>query len=120
MGFSRPLVVIAAFVLLAAATLGLVNREDAASEGPAAPGRVQIAGFVFGPAATTVAVGTTVTWSNSDSAAHTVTGDGNVGVLDSGAIGQGATYTYTFDTPGTYTYYCAFHPVMKGSVEVTG
>jgi plastocyanin len=60
----------------------------------------------YAPNPITVAAGTTVTWSNNDSTAHTVTSNG--GAFDSGAIGAG----------GTYPYHCGLHPGMVGSVVV--
>jgi plastocyanin len=120
MGSSRPLVAIAAAALLVASTIGLVQRKDSGPSGPAGPGRVQIAGFAFGPADTKVAVGGSITWLNGDNTAHTVDSEGSAGGLDSDSIAPGATYTHTFDQPGTYTYFCAFHPFMQGRVEVTG
>lgn len=114
---SRHLVAVAAVLLLAAGVGGLLTRDDPAPSGPAAPGGVEIAGFAYGPEVATVPVGSTVTWSNSDSAAHTV--DSNGGELDSESIGAGQTFTHTFKTPGTFTYFCAFHPFMLGTIEVT-
>jgi plastocyanin len=77
-----------------------------------------IQGFVFQPATVSVPVGTTVTWTNRDPVAHTVT-DVNQ-VWDSGLFEESATFSKTFDTPGTYTYYCIPHPIMMGTIEVTG
>lgn len=110
---------IAAVGLLGASVVGLATRDDPAPAGPAAPGEVQIAGFAFGPEALQVAVGTTVTWANSDTADHTVDAtDGDE--LSSGSIREGETFEHLFDTAGTYSYLCAFHPFMVGTVEVTG
>jgi len=63
-----------------------------------------------------IGVNNTVTWVNNDNAAHTVTSkDGSFG---SGNIGSGGSFTYTFTTPGTYRYYCAYHSWMVGTVVV--
>jgi plastocyanin len=40
-------------------------------------------------------------------------------VWDSGLFEESGTFSKTFDTPGTYTYYCVPHPIMIGTVEVT-
>jgi plastocyanin len=74
--------------------------------------------YSFSPVQVTVAIGVnnTVTWVNNDNAAHTVTA--RDGRFDSGNIGSGGTYTYTFTTPGTYRYYCAYHSWMVGTVVV--
>ena len=69
-----------------------------------------------------VAVGATVTWDNVDTAAHTVTSGtvdaGLTGVFDSGLFMTGTTYEFTFDTEGTYDYFCMVHPWMTGIVNV--
>ncbi|MBX3046487.1 MAG: cupredoxin domain-containing protein [Anaerolineales bacterium] len=68
---------------------------------------VTIANFSFGPGTLTVKAGTTVTWRNNEDAPHTVTADD--GSFGSNTLGQGDTFSFTFDTPGTYDYYCQFH-----------
>jgi plastocyanin len=75
-----------------------------------------IRGFAFTPGRLEVAVGTTIEWKNDDPVAHTVTADD--GSFDSGSIESGAIWRHSFDTPGTYTFTCAPHPFMKGSVVV--
>jgi plastocyanin len=103
-----------AFILVGLAVLaspgsrGAVRAQDGAS--------VAIFDFGFDSASITVEVGTTVTWTNTGGVAHTVTADG--GGFDSGNIGAGGTYSFTFDTPGTYSYFCAIHPSMTGEVIV--
>jgi plastocyanin len=74
--------------------------------------------YSFSPEAITVVIGVnnTVTWVNDDNAAHTVTASD--GSFTSGNIGSGGVYTYTFTTPGTYRYYCAYHSWMVGTVVV--
>jgi plastocyanin len=74
--------------------------------------------YSFSPVQVTVAIGVnnTVTWVNNDNAAHTVTA--RDGSFDSGNLGSGDSYTYTFTTPGTYRYYCAYHSWMVGTVVV--
>src|SRR3989454_4982637 len=75
-------------------------------------------GPFFSPANLTVKVGKTVTWGNKDTVTHTVTGDGS-SVFDSVFMPTGATFQSTFTTAGTYSYYCAVHPFMKGTIVVT-
>ena len=95
--------------------------EESPTAGGAEPsgeaGAVTIANFAFDPAELSVAAGTTVTWTNDDTAPHTVTEDD--GLFDSGRLDQGASFSQTFDDPGTYAYHCDFHPSMKGTVVVT-
>jgi len=67
--------------------------------------------------------GDTVIWSNTDTAAHTVTSgsatDGPDGVFDSSLFMAGATFEVTFDDSGSYDYFCMVHPWMKGNVQVS-
>ncbi len=79
---------------------------------------VTIADFRFAPSVLTVAQGTTVTWTNSGLARHTVAS--NDGTFHSPDVRSGQTYTRTFSTPGTYTYICDIHPDMTGTIAVTG
>jgi len=64
----------------------------------------------------TVAVGTAVTWTNTDGIAHTVTS--NTGVFSSGTLGPGQSFSFTFPSAGTFQYHCSFHAGMVGSVVV--
>ncbi len=66
----------------------------------------------------TVEVGTTVTWTNDDAILHTVTATD--GAFDSGFFGEGERWSYTFDEPGEYEYYCVPHPWMRAKVVVEG
>lgn len=68
-----------------------------------------------------VSAGTTLTWHNQGSAAHTITSDPDspVGGLDSGRLAAGETYAVTLDEPGQYNYFCELHPAsMRGSINV--
>jgi len=75
----------------------------------AAGGEVDVAmvNFSFSPALLIVRTGATVTWTNDDAVDHTATSDD--GVWDSGLFGSGGTFSFTFDQPGTYPYYCIPH-----------
>jgi plastocyanin len=72
----------------------------------------------YDPPTLTVNVGDKVTWKNNGEDVHTVTSDD--GSFDSGDIKAGASWSYTFTTPGTYTYYCAPHTWMAATVVVNG
>jgi plastocyanin len=89
----------------------------AASPASASSSSVEIKDFAFTPPTITVPAGTTVTWTNHDAAPHTATADDKS--FDTGRLEQGQSGGVTFDTPGTYTYTCTFHPTMKGTVVVT-
>jgi len=70
----------------------------------------------FAPDSLTVSVGGTVTWTNSDSVAHTSTSDASG--WNSGSVAPGGRFSFTFPTPGTFPYHCAIHPGMIGTVVV--
>jgi plastocyanin len=84
---------------------------------PVTTNAVAIKGFAFSPANITVKAGTTVTWTNQDQDAHTVTATG--GAFGSQALNTGAHYTFTFTKPGSYDYLCTIHPFMTATVVVT-
>ena len=71
----------------------------------------------YEPASLTISAGTTVTWVNQGATAVTVTSPD--GLFDSESIGPGASFSYTFDTPGTFRYFCVPYPHMKGEITVT-
>ena len=84
---------------------------------PANADAVSIIDLAFEPATLTVEPGTTVTWTNTGLALHTVTAED--GSFDSGTLENGATFEQTFADPGTYAYVCQIHPDMTGTIEVT-
>ena len=93
--------------------------EPSPPEGPALA--TDIANFVHKDV--TVTVGTTVTWTNQDGAPHTVTSgspDSKSGLWDSGRLSSGNQFSFTFDQPGSFAYYCSIHPYMTATVTVTG
>ncbi len=88
--------------------------EPAPASGAGTEHQVTIKNFAFSPAEITIKVEDTVTWIEQDTVHHTTTG----GIFDSGDLGQGQTYSKTFDKAGTYDYTCNYHPNMKGKVIV--
>lgn len=64
----------------------------------------------------TVSTGTTVVWSNQDGVPHTATADD--GEFNSGTLSEGDRYEHTFDTAGTFAYFCEVHPTMTGEITV--
>ncbi len=77
---------------------------------------IDISGNAFNPSSKTISEGTTVKWVNNDGYAHTVTSDNQV--FSSGNINGGDSYTYTFNSTGTYDYHCTIHTTMTGSIVV--
>ncbi|HEV3401510.1 MAG TPA: plastocyanin/azurin family copper-binding protein [Acidimicrobiales bacterium] len=125
---------VAAFALSTLGLLGACGGSDggqAGGETAVAPqNAVTMQLIAFKPATVTVDAGATVTWTQKDPGVHTVTsgaveqGGGGVskvpdGRFDSGEIATGAAFTFTFDQPGTYPYFCSVHPAtMRGEVRV--
>jgi len=76
----------------------------------------------FIPADVTVDVGGEVTWTNDDSAGHTITSgsakSGPDGTFDSGLVFPESTFKHKFEEAGEYPYYCIVHPWMAGTVTV--
>jgi plastocyanin len=90
----------------------------AAPAKPSASGtEAKIADFAFSPADIEVKVGDKITWTNDDSAAHTVTATSGAD-FDSGTLAQGAKFTFEAKQAGTIAYFCAIHPSMKGTITV--
>lgn len=86
---------------------------------PAGSGtEVTIEGFAFEPTEIEVAAGDTVTWTNQDSAPHTVKDSGDL-FPESDDLAQGDTFSFTYDEPGEYPYICGIHQYMKGTVTVS-
>ena len=79
---------------------------------------VEIKDFAFNPAEIRITAGTVVTWTNSDVVAHTATATDPRGAFDSGNLNPGQSFSFTFDTAGTYEYFCSYHPFMKGTIVV--
>jgi plastocyanin len=105
--------------LAAAFVTGLValGMSAAVASAQTSSGSVTIADFQFTPAAVQVAQGSTVTWTNNGPSNHTATSD--TGAWDSGPLQPGKTFSFKFNSPGTFTYHCSIHPSMKGTITVT-
>ena len=79
--------------------------------------KVDIKEFMFGPKDLNVAVGTKVTWVNDDEIPHTVAETHKL--FRSGALDTSDSYSWVFNTPGEYEYFCALHPQMLGKIVVS-
>jgi len=104
-------IVMIATLLLSAASPG----SSAKSPQPASA-EVKVDNFSFGPTTLTVAVGTTVTWTNRDDIPHTVVSTDKV--FKSKVLDTDEKFSFTFSKAGTYPYFCSIHPKMTGSVVV--
>jgi amicyanin len=100
------------------------NNNNSTSQNPPSSSQatsskeVSIADMAFSPANITVKKGTTVTWTNNDSVGHNVIADSGNGP-NSQILQKGQTYSFTYDTLGSFSYHCGVHPSMKGTVTVT-
>lgn len=91
-----------------------------ASPAAAKSAAVTIKGFAFSPATLTINKGTVVTFTNQDSTTHTVTSGTSRtkdGKFDQ-QISGGNEGTVTFDTVGTFAYFCQIHSTMAATVVV--
>jgi len=118
MALVRPLGFLAAAVLLFGCGGSASTTSQTASSSPETGHAVMIRNYSFAPGELTVAAGTKVTWSNDDSASHTATATD--GSFDTGTLKHGAQASATLSDPGTFTYYCQFHPFMKAKIVVEG
>ena len=89
------------------------------TKGSANPG-CEASNACYSPADITINVGDTVQWNNSDDMPHTMTSgspkEGPNDVFDSGLKMKGDSFEFTFNSAGTYGYFCQVHPWMTGSV----
>jgi plastocyanin len=103
-------------VLLALLIAGLMSVQF--STAVSADVSINIMNFKFDPTPLTIPVGTTVVWTNQDTAPHTATSD--TGAWDSGTLMTGKAFSFTFSQAGTFAYHCNIHPTMHGTVTVMG
>jgi len=104
------------------AMTGPVTVEVSIPSGTSVPG-CEETNECYIPKTVSINAGDTVSWSNDDTAAHTVTSgsaaDGPSGMFDSSLLIAGGTFEQTFDASGTLDYYCMVHPWMTGSIQVS-
>jgi plastocyanin len=106
---------VAALVLL---FVGSPNLRANTQQAAPASVEVKIDNFSFAPATLTVAVGTTVTWTNRDDIPHTVVSTDDPRAFKSKVLDTDENFSYTFTKPGTFPYFCSVHPKMTAKVIV--
>jgi len=79
--------------------------------------QVVVDNFSFSPGAATVPSGATVTWTNRDDVPHNIVSAEKK--FASPVLDTGQQFSYRFEGPGTYAYYCSLHPKMTGRIVVT-
>jgi amicyanin len=116
--------IVAMYVLSGSANMGVEGSGNAQEPATPIPDNSTVVKIVanagsnsFSPNPVKVKVGETVTWINDDSSRHTVTSKD--GVFNSGMMGKGQSFSFTFDKAGEYSYHCEPHPSMVGTVVVT-
>lgn len=109
-------------VALAVATVMVAGCTTSSNPSPspvastASQNTVAIKNFAFSPSTLTIQKGANVTWRNDDSVQHQITSDSPA--FSSPLLSTGGTYTFQFNTTGTFPYRCNIHPTMKGTVVV--
>jgi plastocyanin len=91
---------------------------SAAASAQAGGPAVTMKDIAFSPTTTQAKVGETITWTNQDSVAHTVTLDDKS--VDSGNVATNATYSHAFTQAGSFPYHCEIHKQMTGTIVVSG
>jgi plastocyanin len=108
-------VVMVGMVLLLAGSPNVTANTQQAASGTT---EVKIDNFSFGPATLTVAVGTTVRWTNRDDIPHTVVSTDDPKAFKSKVLDTDEKFSYTFAKAGIFPYFCSVHPKMTGKVMV--
>lgn len=117
--FSR-LIFSALLATVANAALHTATAGEMPSAGAAAApvaNTISISNFSFQPAVLTVTAGTKVTWTNRDTTPHTVT-SADKRFASSAGLDTDDQYSFKFDKPGSYVYFCSLHPMMVGKIIV--
>jgi plastocyanin len=99
-----------------AADAQAVDAQTASTKPAVAQAMVVIDNFTFSPQELTVPPGTTVTWVNHDDIPHTVTEENKA--FRSKALDTDDKFSFTFNTPGDFSYFCSLHPHMTGKITV--
>jgi plastocyanin len=124
----RPFLGASLVAVAAVAGLGACGGggQGAAGAAPQRPAReaggtvVGIVNFEFQPPKLTVKAGTKVTWTNQDTAIHSIKDTSPLATPVSPDLAKGDTFSITYERPGSYSYICGIHNYMTGSVDVTG
>ena len=137
------LAVVVVVVIVFAGVFYVANRSTAAPAPPSGPNvTIWDTGFCsntgncgYSPIAKNVTSGTGLTWTNTGGQPHTASectsfdssnacpngaGSNTSGsrAFDSGSLGKGQLFTYAFNAPGTFYYFCTLHPWMHGTIVV--
>ncbi|OUD01665.1 cupredoxin domain-containing protein [Streptomyces swartbergensis] len=89
-----------------------------AGQASAASYSVTMEGYAFSPASLSVPAGSTVTWTNEDTAPHDVKTTSGPASIHSPMLDKGESWSFTFATAGSYGYVCTVHPNMTAGITV--
>jgi plastocyanin len=92
------------------------QQQKAQSPDISSAANVELQSFAFSPQSLNVKKGTTVTWTQMDSAPHTIVSD--TGLFESPQLSKGQTWSFTFNDAGTFSYHCSIHPSMTAKIVV--
>jgi plastocyanin len=117
-----PPLLVAVAVAVVALALGHSAPSTSAASGSSKPVaashvNVDISNFAYSPATITVKVGTTVTFTDEESVEHTATSNTS-GVFETGTLQKGQAISIKLEKVGTFSYHCAFHAFMHGTIRV--
>jgi plastocyanin len=117
-------VVVAAAALLFSSCGGTATSSSSSSAPPSASAtaaagnaKIDISNFMYSPGVLTVKVGSTVTVTNEDAVEHTATSD-TEGAFETGTLTKGQSMRIKLNKVGTYSFHCAFHAFMHGTIKV--
>ena len=111
--------VVALAAVVAGAACGDSGEKPGGTQAPP-PGdaSIQIVNFQFAPQNPTVKPGAKVTWTNGDTAVHSIKDTSPLATPVSPDMAKDATFSITYGQPGSYPYICGIHQYMTGSVTV--
>lgn len=111
--------IFAVAAVLAGGACGDSDQKDGGSQTtPAGDASIQIVNFQFAPKDLTVKPGAKVTWTNGDTAVHSIKDTSPLATPVSQELGKDATFSITYERAGSYSYICGIHQYMTGSVTV--
>ena len=109
-------------VVIAGATVMIAGCTSSSNPSPgpvistASQNPVAIQNYAFSPSTLTIQKGANVTWKNDDSVQHTIVSDSQA--FSSPLLNTGDTYTFQFNSSGSFPYHCSIHPYMKATIVV--
>jgi len=110
------LVALAGVTVMVAGCTSSSNPTPGPVTSTASQNSVSIQNYAFSPSTLTIQKGANVTWKNDDSVQHTVVSDSPA--FSSPLLNTGDTYTFQFNSTGTYPYHCSIHTYMTGAITV--